>query len=294
MSAPNRPATSLFTAPTPAATVPLASSKIPVLCSAGVPNATYRLMQHQFVNRRGGRSPTPMDHLVPPVQCLTNPENWAIVRQSMHAVGVAALLSLTHPVLIPHLASTSAVAVTAVHGVAAVYIQRAALASRLLSQQTNTRSKTLLSSVAASVLAKKRHAQQNQRQHLAKLDLSSVAMRMSHGATQAQSVAKSLAASLAGVAHQLKPLKRHLSTDMAAVSAPIGAVTVKDELIAATSARELEDSSGRGVGSGGSLVSRQRMRVPRITAGRVHTGSSLRCRSLGGQSMGVPVGRKVK
>ena len=248
-------------------------------------------MQHQFVNRRGGQAPTPMDHLVPPVQYLTNPENWTVVRHSMHAVGAAALLSLTHPVLIPPLASTSAVAVTAVHGVLAVYLQRAAFAAYLLSQQTVTRKRTLMSSVALSVLAHRRKAaNQKPRQHLEKLDLSSVAVQMSYGAMQAQRVAKNIAASLAGVAHQLKPLRRTLSIDMATISAPLCAVTDKDELV--TASREAADSPVRSVVSGGRLGSRQRFST--LTAGRVHTGSSLRCRMQVGQSVRLPAGRNMK
>lgn len=84
-------------------------------------------MQHQFISKRSRRTPTPMDHLVPSLQCLTNPENWNFVRHSARAVGAAALLSLTHPAFIPPLASTSAVAATAVHGVFAIYLQRSAL-----------------------------------------------------------------------------------------------------------------------------------------------------------------------
>lgn len=265
-----------------------------LLCSAGVPNATYRLMQHQFLNRRSGQTPTPMDHLVPPVQCLTNPENWNTVLHSMHAVGVAALLSLTHPVLIPPLASTSAVAMSAVHGMFSVHMQRASLAANLLSQQALVQKRTPWSSVAVSVLGHKKRAVHEKRQNLGGLATVSTAvtMRMSQGAMHAHKVAKHIVASLTVVVDPLKPLRQRLSTQMATIAVPLCAVTVRDELVAPTTSQEPAAPPVRSMVIGGRLGRRQR--IPAIATRRVNTGSSLRCRLQVGQCAGIYIGRNIK
>lgn len=127
------------------------SARLTCAVCAGVPNATARLLQQQYVRRRTD-APMPVDLLVPPAQRLTDPDNWERVQQSLQAAGVAVLLAASHPVLLPPIASTSALAAAAVQGLtASAAVQRAAAAATALAQHAALRKRALLSSCAVTL-----------------------------------------------------------------------------------------------------------------------------------------------
>eukprot|EP00892_Ulva_mutabilis_P007275 jgi/Ulvmu1/491/UM001_0499.1 len=119
--------------------------------ATGVPSATTCLLQHRFACRRT-TTPKPVDHLLPPVQRLTDPNNWQRVQQSLRAAGAAVLLAASHPVLLPPLASTSTLAANAVQALtASAAAQRAAAAAAALAQHAALRKRALLSSCAVTL-----------------------------------------------------------------------------------------------------------------------------------------------
>lgn len=248
------------------------------------------LIQHQFHSRRSGQTPTPLDHLVPPVRCLTNAENWDIVQRSAHVVGVATLLSLMHPVFILPLASS--VDMKAVQGVVAKSVQQAAVITSMLSQQAIARQRTLWSYVAVVVLRQKRGASHEKSHHnIGVLVSKAVAMRLSQVALHTHKAAERMGVSLTVAVDPFKPLKRSLSARMASISTPHCAQTMRDELIVGSTSRQ-PAAPGRTLS--GDLGKQGRIHVPKITAGRVHTGSSVRYRFQVGRSRGSSMGGNMK
>jgi hypothetical protein len=250
-------------------------------CHTGLPNATYRLMQHRFVSTRSGRTKTPIDHLVPPVQYLTNPENWTVVRHSARAVGVAALLSLTHPVILPPLASTSAVALTAVHGAVAVYMQRATLATHVLSRQAAARKQTLWSSLAV-LGRKKKVADEKTRHGLGVLVTTAVTACITGGAMHAQNAAKQIAASFEAVVRPQQRNERPLPMQMAAITSPLCAEKVNANLAAATPTQPVTTT----VKIENKLSRRRQIHVPLVRVFKPHTCNPVRSRLQIGQALG--------
>jgi hypothetical protein len=189
---------------------------------AGVPNATSRLVQHNFLQRRS-HSPRVVDRLVPPAQHLTNPDNWAAVQQSLHALGVAALLSLSHPVLLPPLASSTAVAAAALHSALGGNAARLAAAAAVLTHRTALHKRTLLSTLAVargSQRAHRRDVQAGAHRPLCRLRTVGdvIGHSVSRGAMHAHKTAGRLAASVGMLADPIRPLRHTLSAQVACIT----------------------------------------------------------------------------
>jgi hypothetical protein len=76
-----------------------------------VDRVAARLVRHQFLQRRQQRS-SPVDHVFPAIQVLTNVDNWRTIQLSASAAAAAALFGATHPVVGAPLASCTALAGT--------------------------------------------------------------------------------------------------------------------------------------------------------------------------------------
>lgn len=192
---------------------------------AGVANATTCLLQHRFARRRSD-TPKPVDLLLPPVQRLTDPDNWSRVQQSLHAAGVAVLLAAGHPVLLPPLASTSALAATAVQGLAAsAAMQRAAHAVAAVAAAAAARKRALLSSAAVTLAGAGGAAAPalHSPLHTAEEARAAVAGGIAHSVHRMHSAATACAGHARSVAHgllgPLAPFKFGLSSRLASLSA---------------------------------------------------------------------------